>query len=325
MRNFINRLWYQRYPLFYLLIPFSAVYCGIIYLRRMLYKKGIRAVTRLPVPVIIVGNISVGGCGKTPLVVKLAQLLQDNKWRAGIVSRGYGGKARHYPAIVTADSDPKQMGDEPVLIAQRTNCPVVVAPQRVAAAQLLLGEFECDIIISDDGLQHYALGRDIEIAVIDGERRFGNGYCLPAGPLRELRSRLNEVDYVMVKGQKSSQHYTMSTKPVDFINIKDPEQQKSASYFYDKPVHAVAGIADPQQFFTSLVGLGIHAVEHSFPDHYHFQASDLHFAEDAIVIMTEKDKVKCQQFAQANYWYLPVELEISSTFTTDLLAQLQQL
>jgi len=324
IRGIINRLWYQGSPFFYLLIPFTAVYRSIIFLRRLLYMKGIKAVTRLPVPVIIVGNISVGGCGKTPLVIQLAKLLQDNQWRPGIVSRGYGGKAKHYPAIVTADSDPAQMGDEPVLIAQRTSCPVVVAPRRVEAAQLLLRQFECDVVISDDGLQHYALDRDIEIAVIDGLRRFGNGYCLPAGPLREPLSRLDEVDYTIINDHESSENYSMSLKPGKFINIKDPGEQQGPSYFYNKAVHAIAGIADPQRFFTTLISMGIQAIEHSFPDHHHFQAGDLNFAEDPIIIMTEKDKVKCQQFAQANYWYLPVDLELSPTFTTDFLAQLRQ-
>jgi tetraacyldisaccharide 4'-kinase len=276
------------------------------------------------VPVIIIGNISVGGTGKTPLVIWLVKCLQQAGYRPGIVSRGYRGKARHWPQQVRADSDPVMVGDEAVLLAQRCQCPVAVDPHRVAAAQALLKYTDCDVIVADDGLQHYALGRDIEIAVIDGVRRFGNGRCLPAGPLREPVARLKTVDFIIVNGGCTlDKEYRMDLRVEQICRVNDPDQVIEIDTLCGTAVHAVAGIGHPQRFFDQLQAMGFDIITHAYPDHHLFSATDLDFADRLPVIMTEKDAVKCRHFASDRCWTLPVKADVDKQVAIELLARLK--
>lgn len=270
----------------------------------------------MPVPVVVVGNVTVGGSGKTPLVLWLAQQLKGAGLQPGIISRGYGGMARE-TMEVRPDSDPRLAGDEPVLLARNSACPVWVGLDRVAAAHALLAARPaCDVLISDDGLQHYRLARQVEIAVVDGERRFGNGFLLPAGPLREGPSRLAKVDAVVVNGgsgaapQGIQPVFTMQLAGNVFYNLAEPSRCVQADFFVGQVLHAVAGIAHPGRFFDYLRGLGLSVSEHPFPDHHPFTANDLNFSGQ--VLMTEKDGVKCTGFAQENCWALAVEAEVSA-------------
>jgi len=318
MQKIITQLWYDHHKLAYLLLPLSWLYRFITALRRYGYKKGIFKTFIAPVPVIVVGNITVGGTGKTPLVIALVQFLKQRGYKPGIVSRGYGAQAKVYPKLVTADSDPLQVGDEPLLIAKNTHCPIVIDPKRVRAVQALLHQYACDIVISDDGLQHYALARTIEIAVIDGARRFGNGYCLPAGPLREPTARLKTVNFIVSNGKAQTNEYAMNFKNKLLKNIALPNQIKNLSDFKGQTVHTVAGIGHPQRFFQTLREYGIMLIEHEFPDHYPYQAKDLQFKDNLPIIMTEKDAVKCSTFARPDCWYLAVEAELDDEFWLNL-------
>lgn len=319
-----KRHWYGVTYLTLLLWPLSLVFALLAGLRRSAYRRGILSVQRLPVPVIVVGNISVGGSGKTPLVTAIVHLLQAAGFQPGIISRGYGGRSQTWPQVVTASSDPALVGDEPVLLARRCQCPVVVAPDRVAAGRLLLAQHDdCDVIVSDDGLQHYALARTLEIAVIDGRRRFGNGLLLPAGPLREPLRRLKQVDFVVANGQAADDEYVMTLLIEQCVNLADPTSTRPLQAFHAETVHAVAGIADPERFFAALEQQGLHITRHPFPDHHAFQASDFVFADNQAVLMTEKDAVKCVSWAQAHYWYVPVQAHIETTFSQQLLAHLR--
>ncbi len=314
--------WYRRHPVRWLLWPLSKLYCVGVSLRRWAYRWHLFKSTTLPVPVIVVGNLTVGGTGKTPFVIWLAQQLIQAGYTPGIISRGYGGKARHYPQAVTPDSQPELVGDEPVLMAQRTQCPVVVAPQRHLAGEYLLKMNDCNIIIADDGLQHYALHRDIEIAVIDSQRQLGNMLCLPAGPLREPPSRLSEVDFIVYNGACTGAKYTMELVLESAINLARPEQVVALTDFRHQPVHAVAAIGHPERFFHHLTQAGLNVIPHPFPDHYHFNIDNLHFDDDYPVFMTEKDAVKCYRFANEKFWCVPV----SATLTRGILdAIIQQL
>jgi tetraacyldisaccharide 4'-kinase len=311
----VEKRWYSVHKtLFaYILLPFAYLFLGIVKLRRNFYRRGWLKTYRASCPVIVVGNIGIGGVGKTPLVVALYFFLKDRGWTPGIVSRGYKGKYKGI-AWVASDSDPHQVGDEAVLLAARTGGPVVVARDRVRAAQALAQEVACNIILSDDGLQHYALERDIEIAVIDSARKLGNALCLPAGPLREPPSRLKEVDMVVINGGDESR-YAFSLSAISLLNVSNPSISESVQALHGKKVHAVAGIGSPERFFNYLKGLGAEVVEHSFPDHYQFQKSDfLLFNSEDTVIMTEKDAVKCRGFAAKNVWFLPVEAHLNILF-----------
>lgn len=304
------------------LVPLSLIYQFIIALRLLAYRLGLFKQTRLPIPVIIVGNITVGGTGKTPAVIWLANQLKHAGYQPGIISRGYGGQASHYPQFVTAESDPAIVGDEPVLISQQTQCPMVVSPKRVEAAQQLIQHHHCDIIISDDGLQHYALARDIELVIIDGQRGFGNRYCLPAGPLREPISRLNKVDFIVLNGGQSHQHHIMALEAGPVINVAQNHSQTTLATLQNQPVHAIAGIGHPERFFHYLRQQGINITPHYFADHHRFQASDLHFNDDKPILMTEKDAIKCRPFATDNMWYIPVKATIDKQLADRILTQL---
>lgn len=302
-----------------LLWPLGWLFSMGVRLRRFLYAIGLLNQQNLPVPVIVVGNVSVGGTGKTPLVIYLAALLQRVGYRPGIVSRGYGGKASAWPQFVSAQTDATLVGDEALLIASQTGCPMAVGPVRVAAARLLITQSNCDVIISDDGLQHYALARDIEIAVIDGERRLGNGYCLPAGPLRESKSRLRAVDMVVVNGEQPNDgEFAMQLVGAVAVNLATSEQ-RPLSAFVGIACHALAGIGNPERFFKSLVSAGIACDTHAFPDHHPYSKQDISFLDDKPVLMTEKDAVKCKVFANHQHWYVPVQAVLADDFSGQLL------
>ena len=308
-----------------MLWPVSLVFRVLSSIRRTCYHLGIFHRHALPIPVIIVGNISVGGTGKTPLVIWLVNHLRSRGIRAGVISRGYGGSAQYWPQYVRGDSDTAVVGDEPVLIAKRAQCPVAVAPKRILAAKALLKHAECDVIISDDGLQHYALMRDLEFVVVDGVRRFGNGYCLPAGPLREPCSRLKSVDFVVCNGLAARDEYAMKLKPSKLINVRDEQTVKELSAYRNTEVHAVAGIGNPSRFFSMLRQLGLNVIEHPFPDHHAFEASDLDFGDDKPTVMTEKDAVKCRRFACDDAWYIAVDAELEESFIAAFEQRMAQL
>ncbi|MDP9140073.1 MAG: tetraacyldisaccharide 4'-kinase [Pseudomonadota bacterium] len=319
MKNWLEARWYQASPPPLLLRLLAALYGSVSASRRR--KARARA---QPVPVIVVGNISVGGTGKTPFVIWLVELLRAQGWRPGVISRGYGGHAPHYPYIVNEDSDPAHSGDEPLLIAQRSGCPVVVAAARCAAAELLLKAADVDVIVADDGLQHYTLSRDLEICIVDGARGLGNGALLPAGPLREPASRLREVDLVVVNGEGWSdtavRPVTMRLLPASAQALCDGTQ-RALNDFSGQRVHGVAGIGHPPRFFDTLRAHGMRVVEHAFADHHAYAAADLQFGDDLPVLMTEKDAVKCRSFAAANWWSVPVAAQLSA----DDAARVQEL
>jgi len=317
--NGLESHWYRKTPLTLLLLPLSWLFCAVALGRRWAYRAGLLKTVRLPVPVIVVGNISVGGTGKTPMVAWLVALLSKEGYHPGIISRGYGGGAKHWPQQVRPDSDPTMVGDEAVLLARRCRCPMAVGPDRPTAAQALLDHADCNIIISDDGLQHYRLGRDVEIAVVDGVRRFGNGHCLPAGPLREPVRRLQSVDMVIANGTAGPREYAMKLQPTSLHNLQQAEKTQPLAQFAGQRVHAVAGIGNPRRFFELLASHGLDAIEHPFPDHHPFRAEDIDFGDELPVLMTEKDAVKCQAFAEANHWYLPVDAQLDERVPQILL------
>lgn len=320
--SWLEKSWYKGNPLLWLLFPLSLIFAGISAFRRLLFTLGLKKQHKLDIPVIIVGNISVGGNGKTPLVLRLADWLKQQGYQPGILSRGYGGKAPHYPFTVTSDSTPAQVGDEPVLIRQRHDCPLVVDPDRVRGARFLQTQHKVNVILCDDGLQHYRLGRDIEILVMDGQRRLGNGYLIPMGPLREGAWRLKTVDFVVVNGGNTADNQElMLLEPGRLINVKYPNQSRSISDFRQHPVIGVAAIGNPERFFSLLASKQLKLQQClSFADHHMFKDGDL---PDSTVIMTEKDAVKCREFAKDNWWYLPVTAKLSEQFRDNLLKALQ--
>ncbi len=274
-------------------------------------------------PVLVVGNITVGGTGKTPLVIWLAEFLGRHGFSPGVICRGYGGHGRTWPAPVTVHSDPFEVGDEPVVIARRTGYPVVAGPDRVADVRALLDSAACDVVISDDGLQHYPLERDLEVIVVDGRRGEGNGRCLPAGPLREPVSRLRSADFVVANQTARPGEICMRLKLSAPRALSD-DQPSSFEALRHGPVHAVCGIGNPERFFASLRGEGLCLVEHVFADHHPFSAEDLCFEESLPVVMTEKDAVKCRGFAEAQHWYVPVTAELPDTFGRTVVERINE-
>jgi tetraacyldisaccharide 4'-kinase len=305
-----------------LLLPLSFLYRLVVALRRAAYRLGLLRTVVLPVPVIVIGNITVGGTGKTPLVVLLAQHLRAKGYRPGIVARGYRGRATSWPQSVSSDSDPLLVGDEPVLLARSSGCPVTVGPDRVEAG-LVLVQHGCNVILSDDGLQHYRLARDIEIAVIDGERRFGNGFCLPAGPLREPVSRLASVAFRVANGVPRSGEYAMALGEEGFFDLKGMRASVQANHFQGRRVHAIAAIGNPGRFFEHLRRLQIDIVAHPFPDHHTFVPADLPFGDGIEIIMTEKDAVKCERF-DISGWYMKVAARPDPKFMEQVLQRLKE-
>lgn len=306
--NMMNQLWYKQYRLSWLLLPISCVYGMIAWLRRI-YLQKLRQ-QHFSVPIIVVGNLTVGGVGKTPLVIALAKAFQDKGLKVGIVSRGYGARGV-FPREVGIDDKPSDVGDEPLLICKKTGCPVVIAPKRVEAVRYLLKHHQPQVILSDDGLQHYAMGRAIEIAVIDGVRGLGNGFLFPAGPLRERAKRLKSVDFIVVNSGDWPGAYRMNMAVGEITalvsgRVADPKD-------LSEPVAAVAAIGHPERFYKTLDELHVSYNAYAFADHYAFTSEDLNFKEKTIV-MTEKDAVKCVSFATDKMFVLPVTAELEHTF-----------
>jgi len=322
----IERLWSGRSALWRLLLPLSWLYGLISQLLRYSYVWGWRKAWHAPVPVVVVGNLTAGGNGKTPVVIWLVQALQQRGLRPGVVSRGYGGKAETYPLRLNEQTTTREAGDEPVLIYQRTGAAVAVSPRRKEAVQALLSQNDIDIIITDDGLQHYALARDFEIVVVDGQRRFGNGWWLPAGPMRERASRLQSVDAVITNGGNAhAGEIPMQLAPGFAVNLLTRQTLPLTSLVN---VVAMAGIGHPPRFFATLRQQGIVPVkEVPFADHQDYSAGQLASLvdEDQILLMTEKDAVKARGFAAANWWYLPVDAELPVTQGNELLERIVSL
>ncbi len=319
----IVKYWYRKHPLLYVLLPLSLIYRLVVSVRRWLYRRGIFKVYPCKIPTVVVGNITVGGNGKTPLVIWLAHYLKQQGYHPGIVSRGYGGGGI-FPQLVTKDSPPNQVGDEPVLMAKRTGCPVVVDPNRVNAIKFLLKHNANDVIISDDGMQHYAMARHIEIAVIDGKRRYANGFCLPAGPLREPKQRLKEVEFIVANGMGREGEYNMTVRPVVLRQVCNSENTMPLTELKDQEIHALAGIGYPKRFFNTLRQAGLKVIPNNFPDHHPFKAEDIDLPGKHI-LMTEKDAVKCHAFADERHWYLEINVDLPETFAEALLRRLQDL
>ncbi len=296
-------------------------------LRRWAYRLKIFKIVTLSVPVIVVGNITIGGTGKTPFVIWLAQTLQAQGYHPGIITRGYGGESEHWPVSVTPASNPLLAGDEAVLLAQHAKLPVMAGPDRVRTAQRLQDEFQVDAIISDDGLQHYSLGRAIEVIMLDGSRGLGNGWLLPAGPLREPRRRLKRANLVICKSPKSITlvpGVVMMDMLLDnAISLADGSSM-SLTELSGQKVHAIAGIGHPEQFFLALEERGLHVDCRPLPDHVNPCKEDLMFEDSAPVLMTEKDAVKCSRFKLQNHWYVPVTAQFSDADTMRILSCLRE-
>jgi tetraacyldisaccharide 4'-kinase len=318
----LEAIWYKRHPLGLVLAPVGWCYAAAATVRRLLYRCAVLPSHRVGVPVVVVGNVSVGGTGKTPLVAWLARYLAQVGFQPGIVTRGYGGNATQWPQQVRPDADPVVVGDEPVLLARRGGCPVAAGPDRVAAARALVAHQGCDLILSDDGLQHLALARDVEIVLVDGIRRHGNRRCLPAGPLRESLGRLRSVDMVVANGGAQRGEFEMRLAPWNAVNLAEPSTTRALRDFPGGPVHAVCGIGHPERFFVMLEGLGLTVERHPFPDHHPFEPADLDFGDALPVLMTEKDAVKCQRFVDSRYWYVPVRAELRPAFAARLMSLL---
>jgi len=312
------------------LIPLSWFFGIVVCLRRCLYRRGWLKSTRLPVPVVVVGNINIGGTGKTPLVIWLAEHMKLAGYRPGIISRGYGGNARHVSEVFP-DSDALVAGDEAVLIAARTHCPVFVSANRISAGQHLLNAYpQCNIIISDDGLQHYRMPRDVEIVVYDSVKGFGNGALLPAGPLRESQARLKTVDAVVRNGTEHEKNLRgiasieMQLVATGFYNLADNQIKSAAPEFFGRKIIAVAGIGNPQRFFDQLRDMGLQFESRAYADHYIFQVQDFAGVNADVILMTEKDAVKCKPFAAANFWVLPVTAQVDNGLMPIVLNKLNR-
>lgn len=322
----IERIWSGSSLVYLLLLPLSWLYGLVSGLIRLSYRCGLRKSWRAPVPVVIVGNLTAGGNGKTPMVIWLVEQLQQRGYRVGVVSRGYGGKSAVYPLVLDAQTTTRQAGDEPVLIYQRTGAPVAISPKRAEAVQALLNQGELDLIITDDGLQHYALQRDFELVVIDGVRRFGNGWWLPAGPMRERVSRLKTVDACVANGGVAQPgEIAMKLQAQDAVNIASGERRPAIELPH---VVAMAGIGHPPRFFATLEKLGVEVErEVAFADHQEYNHGQLAAlaSQGQTLLMTEKDAVKCRAFAQPGWWYLPVEAILPTEQAEQLLQGIQKL
>jgi tetraacyldisaccharide 4'-kinase len=319
----LTKIHYSKSLVSLLLLPLSAVFLLISFIRKTLYQFNFLKSFKLKIPVIVVGNITSGGTGKTPLIIYLANELKKNGYRPGIISRGYGSKTEGVMEV-SQKSDVAEAGDEPMLIQKHTHLPVFVSKDRVLAAKALVKKYaKTDVILSDDGIQHYRLRRDLEVLVIDGTRKFGNGYLLPAGPLREFRSKLKTVDAIVCNHKKVIDgSYLMKYTGHLLINLKT-NKKIHLNNLSLKNIHAIAGIGNPDRFFDYLKTYNILFSSSVFQDHYKFSKKDFRDMNDKNIIMTEKDAVKCQQFSRNNFWYLPVIAEVDSKFTDVILKKLR--
>jgi tetraacyldisaccharide 4'-kinase len=319
--EFAARHWYRLSVVSILLYPLSIVFGLAVTVRRMLFRAGVLPSTRVPIPVVVVGNLTVGGTGKTPLVLALGEALRAHGLRPGILSRGYGGSGA-MPRAVSAGEDPGRSGDEPVLLAERSGCPVWVGADRVAAARALCTAHpDCSVLICDDGLQHYRLQRDFEVAVED-ERGAGNGLLLPAGPLREPAGRRVDAR-VRNGGGRAPGKFAMHLAVSGLYRVGDANARLAPSQLSGKRLHAVAGIGNPERFFATLSGMGLTFSAHPFPDHHAFSPEDLRFADCDFVLMTEKDAVKCRRFGRRDLVAVRVDAEVDPSLTELILERLR--
>jgi tetraacyldisaccharide 4'-kinase len=312
----LTAAWYAGHPALLLLRPLECLYRRVVAAKRRRFEAGEGDIYRAPVPVLVVGNITVGGTGKTPMILWLIEHCRQRGLRVGVVSRGYGAKPPSLPWRVTAEQDPAQAGDEPLLIVQRTGVPLLIDPDRSRAVRALLASEPLDLILSDDGLQHYRLARDIELVLIDAARGLGNRRCLPAGPLREPAERLQSVDAVLYNGASTDRDggFAFTLQPQALINVRTGQRQSLEYFPAGQALHAVAGIGNPQRFFTTLQALHWQPIAHPFADHAPFTAQALEFQPALPLVMTEKDAVKCRAFAGEDWWYLAVDAQPSTAF-----------
>ena len=317
--DWLERRWYGQVPPNAALRALAGAFGRVAESRRRRARP-----ERAGVPVIVVGNIAVGGTGKTPLVIALVEARRARGWRPGVISRGHGRRTRD-ARRVSAGATPAEVGDEPLLIAHRTAAPVAVAFRRIEAARLLVESGEVDLLIADDGLQHHGLARDLEILVIDGRRRYGNGRLLPAGPLREPAARAARCDFIVCNGGRPEAGEVLMQLELQQAETLDGAARRSLESFAGQGVHAVAGIGNPKRFFGSLVAKGMQVLPHAFPDHHAFRPADLDFGDDAPVLMTEKDAVKCRDFARPHWYAVPVAALLPESFIEALAARLAAL
>ena len=320
--SFIEQSWYQKKLWLWLLWPLSLLTRFTARIRREKFINQPELSWKPNVPVIVVGNVVVGGTGKTPMVIWLTKLLEGKGYKPGIVSRGYGGSSPKKPLIVDDNTSVRISGDEPLIIYKNTSRPVCISSDRISAISKLLEETDIDIVISDDGLQHYKMDRDIEIVIFDGNRGVGNGLCLPAGPLREPLERIEDADFIISSSKlidldTKHHNHLMNYQPIEWARIVDNKRFKADSWPLSKNVHAVAGIGNPAKFYKTLTKLGLNPIHHSFPDHYQFNEEDLNFGDSLPIIMTEKDAVRCLEMKNNNLWYLSVEAKFENEELAD--------
>ncbi|UVE19231.1 tetraacyldisaccharide 4'-kinase [Pseudomonas sp. LS44] len=319
--------WYDGHPALHVLRPLEAIYRAVVCRKRQRFLAGELPTYRAPVPVVVVGNITVGGTGKTPLILWLIEHCRQRGLRVGVVSRGYGAKPAHFPWRVEADQSATVAGDEPLLIVQRTGVPLMIDPDRSQAVRALLESESLDLILCDDGLQHYRLARDLELVLIDAARGLGNGRCLPAGPLREPLERLESVDARLFNGgaADTGEGYALQLRPTALVNLASDQRVPLDHFAAGQALHAVAGIGNPQRFFNTLEALNWRPIPHPFADHAQYSKPALTFTPPLPLLMTEKDAVKCRSFAAADWWYLAIDAAPSEAFVTWFDAQLARL
>lgn len=329
MTGWLDRLWYGKGRPLWWLWPLAWLYQRIAGRRRRNALVQLVRHRRPAAPVIVVGNITAGGTGKSPLTAWLVEVLRQAGWRPVILTRGYGGRAGCYPLKVTEQTPATEAGDEPVMLARQTGCPVVVDPRRARGAEWALEQGLGNILVCDDGLQHYALYRDLELAVFDGQRGIGNGAPIPVGPLREPVERLDMVDFSIVNGEPEgpmpgSRYCIMTLVPERLVNLRTGESQ-SLSWLAGQRVRGVAGIGNPARFFRTLASLGARVRPAAFPDHHRFSVDDLTVEAGEILVMTAKDAVKCDRFAQQHCWVLEVKARLPESFREALVARVGSL
>ncbi len=319
--------WYSGHPLLVLLRPLEWLYRWVVARRRQAFVDGRGDIYRAPVPVIVVGNVTLGGTGKTPLILRLIEHCRARGLRVGVVSRGYGAKPPAFPWRVQADQSAAMCGDEPLLIVQRTGVALMIDPDRGQAVRALLASEALDLILCDDGLQHYRLARDLELVLVDAARGLGNGRCLPAGPLREPVERLQSIDALLCNGasEDTPAAYAMQLQPSALVNLANDGRVELDYFPAGQAMHALAGIGNPQRFFNTLEALNWRPVAHAFADHAVYSAEALQFEPALPLLMTEKDAVKCRSFAQPDWWYLAVDAQLSPAFLAWFDAQLRRL
>jgi len=320
MQSFIQRQWQTRSIWAWAWSPLSLLVCGLARLKRVMYRMKLLRAYRSSLPVIVVGNLTAGGSGKSPLVIHLVNELAHRGYQPAIITRGYKGKNTQWPVLVNQNSDPREVGDEAVLMAKRTGVHVMAGPNRVASVKKLAKSHCCNVVVSDDGFQHLRLARDINILVMDGQRRYGNRWCLPSGPLREPLSATRDADWVIVNGQPQNEEIAMQMSIREAYRL-DGSEIRALTHF--KQVHAVAGIGHPERFFSQLEAVGIEIIRHAFPDHHAFVTDDLNFAVQLPILMTEKDAVKCQNMPHhPDCWAVPVMLDVDPGLVDQIVNQI---